>query len=82
MESTTDFRTRLAELVPARRRKPEREVPTTRVITVRMPRELHELLRTLAHAERMSMNQLCVAGLTAAACELAEHPTQQALAAS
>jgi|KBSSwiStaDraftv2_1062776.scaffolds.fasta_scaffold356727_6 hypothetical protein len=30
------------------------------VITVRMPAELHRILKEQAHAERTSLNQLCV----------------------
>jgi len=31
-----------------------------RVITVRISRELHERLKTAAHARRLSLNELCV----------------------
>jgi predicted HicB family RNase H-like nuclease len=35
----------------------------TRVITVRLPKSLHELLRTEAHEKQTSMNQLCISKL-------------------
>ncbi len=35
----------------------------TRVITVRLPKSLHESLRTEAHDEETSMNQLCITKL-------------------
>ena len=35
----------------------------TRVITVRMPKSLHESLRTEAHEKRTSMNKLCISKL-------------------
>jgi predicted HicB family RNase H-like nuclease len=41
---------------------PEEEEPT-RVITVRMPRSLHESLRAEAHDRKTSMNKLCISKL-------------------
>jgi predicted HicB family RNase H-like nuclease len=35
----------------------------TRVITVRLPKSLHEALRTEAHEKRTSMNKLCISKL-------------------
>jgi predicted HicB family RNase H-like nuclease len=35
----------------------------TRVITVRLPKSLHELLRTEAHERKTSMNKLCISKL-------------------
>ena len=35
----------------------------TRVITVRLPKSLHESLRTEAHEKRTSMNKLCISKL-------------------
>ena len=35
----------------------------TRVITVRLPKSLHESLRTEAHERRTSMNKLCISKL-------------------
>lgn len=35
----------------------------TRVITVRLPKSLHESLKTEAHSRRTSMNQLCISKL-------------------
>jgi predicted HicB family RNase H-like nuclease len=35
----------------------------TRVITVRLPKSLHEALRTEAHEHRTSMNKLCISKL-------------------
>ncbi len=36
---------------------------TTRVITVRLPKSLHESLKEEAHTRHTSMNQLCIAKL-------------------
>lgn len=41
---------------------PDEEEPT-RVITVRMPRSLHESLRAEAHDRKTSMNKLCISKL-------------------
>ncbi len=41
---------------------PDPEEPT-RVITVRLPKSLHEALREEAHEHRISMNKLCVSKL-------------------
>ena len=48
----------------------EPRIPQSRVITVRMKRELHERLKTVAHAKRVSLNMLCVLAVEAAAEEL------------
>ncbi len=42
---------------PAENREP------TRVITVRLPKSLHESLRAEAHEKRTSMNKLCISKL-------------------
>ncbi len=42
---------------PAENREP------TRVITVRLPKSLHESLRTEAHERKTSMNNLCISKL-------------------
>jgi len=42
--------------------KPEEAEPT-RVITVRMPKSLHESLRAEAHDRHTSMNKLCISKL-------------------
>ena len=42
---------------PAENREP------TRVITVRLPKSLHESLRTEAHERKTSMNKLCISKL-------------------
>ena len=39
------------------------ETEPTRVITVRLPKSLHESLRTEAHEKRTSMNKLCISKL-------------------
>ena len=44
------------------RGKPNRQEPL-RVITVRMPKSLHDSLRAEAHERRTSMNKLCIAKL-------------------
>lgn len=46
------------------RPKPEdQEVEPTRVITVRLPKRLHEALKAEAHKRATSMNQLCISKL-------------------
>ena len=42
---------------------PVDENEPTRVITVRLPKSLHESLRTEAHEKRTSMNKLCISKL-------------------
>ena len=48
-------------------REKNAEVPVadepTRVITVRLPKSLHEALRAEAHGRQTSMNQLCISKL-------------------
>lgn len=44
------------------RGKPVQQEPT-RVITVRLPKSLHDSLRAEAHERRTSMNRLCIAKL-------------------
>ncbi len=39
------------------------ECEPTRVITVRLPKSLHEFLRTEAHEKKTSMNKLCISKL-------------------
>ena len=41
----------------------------TRVITVRLPKSMHEYLRTEAHDLRTSMNKLCISKLLQVICE-------------
>lgn len=52
----------LARLRERGRGKPNRQEPL-RVITVRMPKSLHDSLRAEAHERRTSMNKLCIAKL-------------------
>ncbi len=42
---------------------PPESVEPTRVITVRLPKSLHEALRVEAHEHRTSMNKLCISKL-------------------
>ena len=58
----TDIRQMVAKLreragEPAENREP------TRVITLRLPKSLHESLRTEAHERKTSMNKLCISKL-------------------
>jgi predicted HicB family RNase H-like nuclease len=46
-----------------RSKHPNDENEPTRVITVRLPRSLHEALRHEAHERKTSMNQLCISKL-------------------
>jgi predicted HicB family RNase H-like nuclease len=52
----------LSRLRERGRGKPNRQEPL-RVITVRMPKSLHDSLRAEAHERRTSMNKLCIAKL-------------------
>lgn len=52
----------LARLRERGRGKPSQPEPT-RVITVRLPKSLHDSLRAEAHERRTSMNRLCIAKL-------------------
>jgi predicted HicB family RNase H-like nuclease len=42
---------------------PLEDAEPTRVITVRLPRSIHEALRVEAHEHRTSMNKLCISKL-------------------
>ncbi len=53
----------LAKLREATGNKPSATFEPTRVITVRLPKSLHESLRTEAHEKRTSMNKLCISKL-------------------
>ena len=52
-------------LTALRERRPESlpDREPTRVITVRLPKSLHEALRVEAHEHRTSMNKLCISKL-------------------
>ena len=52
-------------LVKLREKRPaaDTESEPTRVITVRLPKSMHESLRTEAHDLRTSMNKLCISKL-------------------
>jgi len=52
----------LAKLREANGPPPEKGEPN-RVITVRLPKSLHDLLREEAHEHRTSMNKLCISKL-------------------
>ena len=52
----------VAKLRESNRVQPQGSEPT-RVITVRLPKSLHESLRTEAHERRTSMNKLCISKL-------------------
>ncbi|MCA9248095.1 MAG: toxin-antitoxin system HicB family antitoxin [Planctomycetales bacterium] len=43
--------------------RPDDELEPTKVITVRMPKSIHESLRTEAHERKTSMNKLCISKL-------------------
>ncbi len=65
-ECSTEY-ARIRELLDDLRRQPaepaaERE--SQRVVTVRMPRSLHETLKAEADEQRVSINTLCIAKLT------------------
>ncbi|MCA9100476.1 MAG: hypothetical protein KDA63_04955 [Planctomycetales bacterium] len=52
----------VAKLREANGSRPTAQEPTT-VITVRLPKSLHDSLRAEAHQRRTSMNKLCIAKL-------------------
>lgn len=52
--------TTAATLSPIHAREPQPEREPTRIVTVRMPKSLHEQLKAEAHERRTSMNQLCI----------------------
>ena len=51
--------------------RPKGEAEPTRIITVRIPRSVHEALRDEANRRKTSINKLCIAKLVQ---ELEEHP--------
>lgn len=64
-ERSEEFEEIQKMLVKLREKKPSAETETepTRVITVRLPKSMHEYLRTEAHDLRTSMNKLCISKL-------------------
>lgn len=56
----TELRRMVAEL---HKDKPDVDVPRSRMVTVRMPAELHTALFEEAHQLRTSLNKLCVSKL-------------------
>jgi predicted HicB family RNase H-like nuclease len=61
-EEYSDIQAMLAKLRDKNAGQPDGKEPT-RVITVRLPKSLHEMLKTEAHDRRTSMNQLCISKL-------------------
>ncbi len=64
-EKSPEFEQIQKWLVKLRERKntADHESEPTRVITVRLPKSMHEYLRTEAHDLRTSMNKLCISKL-------------------
>lgn len=64
-EKTPEYAEILAMLSQLRKRgEPQKdEEEPTRVITVRLPKSLHESLRAEAHQRNISMNKLCISKL-------------------
>lgn len=65
-EKTEEYQTIslwLAELRDKVVKPPTPEPEPTRVITIRLPRSLHESLKQEAHDKRTSMNKLCITKL-------------------
>jgi predicted HicB family RNase H-like nuclease len=58
----TEIQQMMAKLRERSKHQSESNEPT-RVITVRLPKSLHESLRAEAHQKRTSMNQLCISKL-------------------
>jgi predicted HicB family RNase H-like nuclease len=65
LETTAEYAEIQQMLAKLRERgnTPSTENEPTRVITVRLPKSLHESLRTEAHEKRTSMNKLCISKL-------------------
>jgi predicted HicB family RNase H-like nuclease len=65
LEQTSEYAEIQQMLAKLRERggTPADESEPTRVITVRLPKSLHESLRTEAHEKRTSMNKLCISKL-------------------
>jgi len=61
-EEYTEIQQMVAKLRESNRAQAQGSEPT-RVITVRLPKSLHESLRTEAHERRTSMNKLCISKL-------------------
>ena len=61
-EEYQEIQQMLAKLRERGRAQPTEAEPT-RVITVRMPKSLHETLRVEAHERHTSMNKLCISKL-------------------
>ena len=61
-EEYAEIQTMLGRLREGDPDKPAPQEPT-RVITIRLPRSLHESLRAEAHVRETSMNKLCIAKL-------------------
>lgn len=61
-EEYAEIQNMLAQLREQEKEEPSAQEPT-RVITIRLPRSLHESLRAEAHERRTSMNRLCIAKL-------------------
>jgi len=61
-EEYSDIQQMVAKLRERGRTQVSEQEPT-RVITVRMPKSLHESLRTEAHERKTSMNKLCISKL-------------------
>jgi predicted HicB family RNase H-like nuclease len=64
-EKTAEYEQIQKWLVKLREQRPtaDAESEPTRVITVRLPKSMHEYLRTEAHDLRTSMNKLCISKL-------------------
>jgi len=64
-EKSDEFETIQKMLVKLREKRTtaDPETEPTRVITVRLPKSMHEYLRTEAHDLRTSMNKLCISKL-------------------
>jgi predicted HicB family RNase H-like nuclease len=61
-DTYTEIQQMVAKLRERSKNQTESNEPT-RVITVRLPKSLHESLRAEAHDRRTSMNQLCISKL-------------------
>jgi predicted HicB family RNase H-like nuclease len=64
-EQTAEYGQVQQMLAKLRERKedPNCEIEPTRVITVRLPKSLHETLKAEAHVRHTSMNKLCISKL-------------------
>jgi predicted HicB family RNase H-like nuclease len=74
-ERSAEYKKIQGMLADLRQQSEEEVHEPTRVITVRLPRSLHESLRAEAHEQQTSMNKLCITKLLNVAEEAPREPS-------